>query len=269
MTPFWKLHGLGNDFVVLRGLPDQVPSPDWVTQICDRHEGVGSDGLIMVTTTGPLRADMRMWNPDGSESPMCGNGLRCAAHWLNHHESHGDWTIALGRTDYLVERAGDQFAVAMGRTSVQPEDIGLISVEPWVDRTVELTHGTVLATAVSVGNPHLVFFVDEDPSAFLSEGETWEIDSRFKNRTNVHFARQDSPTELTMVTWERGAGPTLACGSGACAVAAAAFRTGRITGDVRVNLPGGQLTIQRSDQGLIMIGPAQSVFSGFWPDEDY
>ncbi len=269
MTPFWKLHGLGNDFVVIRGLADEVPSHEWAVHVCDRHEGVGSDGLITVNPTGPLRADMRMWNPDGSESPMCGNGLRCAAHWLNLHESQGDWTIELGGAEYQVQRADNQFAVAMGNTSVDPIEIGLISVEAWIDRPVELIKGSALATAVSVGNPHLVFFVEGEPAEFLSEGESWESDSRFKNRTNVHFARQDSSTELTMVTWERGAGPTLACGSGACAVADAAFRTGRITGNVQVNLPGGQLTIQRSEQELIMIGPAESVFSGSWPNEDY
>ena len=253
MTPFWKLHGIGNDFVFLS--PGATPTTDFIRQICSRTDGVGSDGLIVVNPSGANEAQMQMWNPDGSESGMCGNGLRCAALWLNREVSHHhSWKIALGGGHYeVVQRDFSRFAVEMGRASVsgQPKSY-------WVGER------ELLGFSVDVGNPHLVFFVEEDPTPLLPHGKILEHHPDFPNRTNVHFARI-TRDEIVMATWERGAGPTRACGSGACAVASAATVTQGTNSSLLVHLPGGDLLIEDADDTITMIGEASLVYFGNWP----
>ncbi|MBL8060583.1 MAG: diaminopimelate epimerase [Chthonomonas sp.] len=250
MTQFWKLHGIGNDFVFLE--PGASPTVELIRELCSRESGVGSDGLITLDSIKSPVATMRMWNPDGSESGMCGNGLRCAALWLNLHHSHQHvWQIWLGGKAYEVQTVErDRFAVKIGQAVVSSNPV-----------TCQLGETSVSGIAVDVGNPHLVIFVEDDPSTHLSHGLKLEHHASFPNRTNVHFAFVHDG-EITMVTWERGAGPTLACGSGACAVAAAATALHGTSSDWLVHLPGGDLKIDGAHDSITMIGPAELVFQG-------
>lgn len=266
MIPFWKLQGIGNDFVFLAS--QVVVDEAIVRKLCDRQDGIGADGLITVTVDGAGQAVMRMWNPDGSESKMCGNGLRCAAHWLDRFDhARPDRKIMLGGSVYRVQRAGSLYSVEMGQASVHPNDIGLEAQTPWIDQPITIDNKTLSGTAVSIGNPHLVFFVEADLKPWLRLGPALEHHASFRERTNVHFARVLGPNMMEMVTWERGAGVTLACGSGACAVAEAAYRTGRIKSDSLIHLPGGDLTIRRENDQLTMVGPAAFVFEGWWSED--
>ncbi len=247
MTRFWKLHGLGNDFIFTD--PGAEPTPEFIRLICHRVEGVGSDGFIVVEALEPGIATMRMWNPDGSESGMCGNGLRCAARYLRHVGfSEPEWSIQLGGGSYRVKGAGP-YTVEMGTAKTL-----------WDQREYEVGNQTLRGSAIDVGNPHLVFFVEGELEPYLAYGPELETHPDFPNRTNVHFAREDADG-IHMVTWERGAGATHACGSGACSVAVA-----RGGADHLVHLPGGDLRISHVGGFITMTGPAELVFEGEWPD---
>ncbi|MEQ1823337.1 MAG: diaminopimelate epimerase [Fimbriimonadaceae bacterium] len=253
MIPFSKIHGIGNDFVCL-DLVGNAISEDWARlakRVCDRHFGIGADGLILVEPGNLAAFRMRMFNPDGSEAEMCGNGTRCVALLLTNagYVSGGFELEVSGKTHRIEPAPNGEFRVEMGRARVVASEVDLKfeSLRGWV---------------VDVGNPHAVIFVDDVSAVPL---ETWgpliENDlTLFENRTNVHFVTRQSD-ELTMRTWERGAGVTLACGSGACAVARAA--AGEIRHGFLVHLPGGDLTVEMGEQEqMAMTGPAELVFNG-------
>ena len=268
MIPFQKLQGLGNDFVFFRheDLPD--PSQSLIQQICERKLGVGSDGLITIHPQGEL-AFMRMWNPDGSPSEMCGNGLRCAALWLDlqlgtHCGAQSEHVIQLGGRRHLVRLVGDAYEVRMGLPNFDPVAIGLDADAPWLDFPNPYDGQLGSTTAVSYGNPHWVWFVESLPNDWLELGRKAERHPAFRNRVNVHFVVAESRDRAHMWTWERGAGPTLACGSGACAVAAAGHATGRFDREVTLSLPGGNLQIALTSDDTLMTGPARLVFKGEW-----
>jgi len=258
------MHGIGNDFVTLKRNDLPNPDPSLVRRICSRHDGIGSDGLLQVHPNHDGSLILRMWNPDGSESGMCGNGLRCAALWADRHlNSAQSRLIHLSGQPYSVVREqGDQYRVQMGRPDFDPKRLGLKAKSPWIAKLVKVGDEDLQATAVSFGNPHLVCFVNSDPYAYLPHGRELEVHPAFKHRTNVHFARIVSPTEIEVATWERGAGPTLACGSGACAVAASAWEQNLASGPQVLKLPGGQLIIRENSGAIEMSGPAAFTFSG-------
>ena len=240
---------------------------------CDRRFGIGGDGLILLLegTSTPFR--MRMFNPDGSESEMCGNGIRCFAKFL------ADSGISTGPTIPVETGAGllrlelvpdGQVRVDMGRARLTRGDIAMNGPadEAFVDEPISAAGQTLRGTAVSMGNPHLVFFVDDvDAVPLETWGPAFKNHTDFPNRVNVHFVQVVDRTHLRQRTWERGAGVTLACGTGACACAVAAATTGRADRDVTMSLPGGNLRIQYADDGTVfMTGPAETVFSGDWPE---
>lgn len=268
---FTKVEGLANDFVLI---DRRTATPEAVrrelaalrgraTALCDRRTGVGADGILVVgpPTTPQARATMTVINHDGSRPEMCGNGLRCVALFVS--ERSGDAfeldTDAGPRHCELVERTvdgrGGQVRVDMGPA----EDLG---------ERVPAGGGGRTFRAVSMGNPHAVAFVTEDPETRArTDGPAIEVDPLYPNRTNVEFARVEPDGSLTVWVWERGCGITMACGTGACATAAAAAWSGLIPrGEaVRIRLPGGSLDIRvppRSDRGVEMTGPARLVFSG-------
>lgn len=267
---FTKMHGIGNDFVMVDTLRDGLPHADLrelAVKVNDRRFGIGGDGLILLERgeSSPFR--MRMFNPDGSESEMCGNGIRCFAKLLREHGHTSDSRIPVdtGAGRLLLDLLGDgRVCVDMGKARLTRAEIPMTGPpnETFIDQPI----GGYLGTAVSMGNPHLVIFVDDVAEVDLaSEGSRLEHDEHFPNRTNVHFVQVLGEGLLQQRTWERGAGATLACGTGACATAVAAFLTKRAPRKSIVRLPGGTLEIEyREDGGVLMTGPAATVYEGEW-----
>jgi len=274
MIRFTKMHGVGNDFVFI----DQVANPEPVEdpaalarRLCDRHKGVGADGLIFIERGSRAPFRMTMLNPDGSNGGMCGNGVRCAARLLieNGHQRLAPFILEVEARDVKVEPVQpDWIRVNMGNAALTRGDIGMMGApeDTFIGATVEACGHTFTATAVSMGNPHLVIVTEDVDSVPLERiGPVLEHHPLFPFRTNVHFVQVLDRTTLKQRTWERGAGITLACGSGACAVGVAAFLSGKADRKAKIILPGGELTIEYLDSGeVLMEGPAVRVFEGDW-----
>jgi len=255
---FHKMHGLGNDFVVI----DARESPIVIDaararRIADRREGIGCDQLILIQPSGKADARMRIWNADGSEVEACGNASRCVALLLG-----GVSTVeTLGGTIRLA--ANDASAtVDMGAPRFGWDAIPLAYAMDTA-RLPVAWEDLADAAAVNVGNPHVIFFVDDAYAIDLARlGPAIERDPLFPERVNVNVASVEAG-RLVLRVWERGAGLTRACGTGACATAVAAIRSGRVASPVTVALPGGELVIEWAPGGTIrMSGPATHVFSG-------
>jgi len=260
------MHGIGNDFVMIdavRDVPDVTDFSALARATCDRKSGIGADGLIVLFK--PKGLQMRMWNPDGSESEMCGNGLRCFARFAIEHGYEGEskFKVVTGAGTLGVEVRADVVRVQMGKARLTKKEIPMVG-EPDETFVNQLIAGHC-GTAVSMGNPHLVLFVDDvDQFALADVGPQLEHDPLFPNRTNVHVV-QPFQDGLKMRSWERGAGLTLACGTGACAVAVAAKLNGLMAERAPVHLPGGTLILEASeDLSVTMEGPAETVFQGIW-----
>ena len=275
VLPFSKMHGAGNDFVVL-DLRDGSPPPDpqLAARLADRHFGVGCDQIL--TIEPPRSADAvasyRIWNSDGSTSQQCGNGARCVAAWLvGAGVAQGDrFRVDSPLTTHDVQRLdGEHYAIAMGVPVFAPASIPLAGFEQprdeydvRVDEDLRLRFG-----AVSMGNPHAVIEVASvDEAAVRRDGPALQQSTAFPESVNVGFAEVVARDRIRLRVYERGVGETLACGSGACAAAAVLMKRGRIDRDARVALPGGELRIQwpsDSDE-VIMSGPTAFVFEGNW-----
>ena len=261
------MQGIGNDFIVVDtlqepGLPSDLA--ELSRKVNDRHRGIGGDGLILIEKGVEAPFRMRFFNPDGSEGEMCGNGVRCFAILLREHGhlSSTSVDVETGAGVLKLElTGGDQVRVDMGQARLKTSEIGMkFGTETFVDQNVG---GGYVGTAVSMGNPHLVIFV-EDISVIELErvGPIFETHPYFPQRVNVHFAQVLDREHLAMRTWERGAGVTLACGTGACAVGVAAFITGRAERKTDIKLPGGHLEILYLEDGhVLMTGPGTTVFT--------
>jgi diaminopimelate epimerase len=275
---FTKMHGIGNDYVYVN-LFDQ-PAPDdpaaLAVAVSDRHFGIGSDGLILIVPSGHADARMRMFNADGSESEMCGNGVRCVAKYLHDHglARKDRVTVETGRgvltLDLEVEGGkARRVRVDMGEPILRAADIPTtLAGDPPVRVPVRVLGRELLVTAVSMGNPHAVAYVDHvDHLAVAELGPALESHPAFPKRVNAHFVEVLGPAEVRMRTWERGSGITLACGTGACAVCVAGVLTGSTGPRIVAHLPGGDLELQWEGAGhpVFMTGPATEVFSGEWP----
>ncbi len=272
------MHGIGNDFVVIGAL-DELPLPEekldeFARFVCDRHFGVGADGVIWVLPSQVADFKMRIFNPDGSEAEMCGNGIRCAVKWFYDRDyAKGNAvrveTLAGIKTVWVQEENGRAKAVTvdMGEPIFEPALIPTSLSERGEAIETPLNvegFGTYTVSAVSMGNPHCVIFVDNvDNFPVEVLGPRIEHHPAFPKRTNVEFVQVISSNEMKVRVWERGAGLTLACGTGACASLAVAARTGLTERKAKVHLPGGTLTIEWRDDGRIyMTGPAVEVFRG-------
>jgi diaminopimelate epimerase len=275
MIPFAKGHGLGNDYIVIeeKDLPTAL-SPKAIERICDRNWGVGSDGILLLVPTPRADFGLRIFNPDGSEAEKSGNGLRIFAKYLWDHGRTKKTTFTVDTKGGLVEcqcrveggRMGF-VTVEMGRVTFRAPEIPMNGPDREVVAVpLQLADGTSLSvTAVSVGNPHCVTFVDRlDEGECRRLGPLIERHPAFPNRANVQFARVSARDALDILIWERGAGYTLASGSSSCGAAAAAVRNGLCAhGRVKVSMPGGQLTIEvRPDWSLRLEGPVEEVYSG-------
>lgn len=260
--PFAKMHGLGNDFVVA-----QIGA--WTgadaESVCSRRFGVGADGLILLEPLGAGRVGMAMFNPDGSESGMCGNGLRCASLYAQASGwCDSQVVLVMAGSEYPVEVfSSKKIATLMGPADFSPEGAGIDSAGPWINQEIE---AGLRGTAVGMGNPHFVLFGDSEfLPAITRIGPRLERHPLFPHRANIHTAWVESPTQVRMATWERGAGLTLACGSGACAVFASARRLGLLESPATVALPGGDARLEESGNRLRLTGPAAFVYRGEWP----
>jgi diaminopimelate epimerase len=272
---FAKYHALGNDYLVLDGdLQRPRLTPERVRELCDRHTGIGSDGILALHR--PRRGELllRIWNPDGSEAEKSGNGIRIFARFL------WDFGYVSPKTRELsIETAGGpvvarlsvvrgevrRIRVDMGRATFASAEIPVLGPpREVVDEPVRVGSLDLRVTCVSVGNPHCVRFVSElHPEALRSLGPQLETHSMFPNRTNVQLARVRSRSAIDMLVWERGAGETRASGSSSCAVAAAAHRLGLVDRKVDVHMPGGKLRIEiGADYALHMTGDATPVYRG-------
>lgn len=272
---FTKYHGLGNDFILVDNRATSAPliSPQQAIQLCDRHFGVGADGVIFALP-GQEGADytMRIFNNDGSEPEMCGNGIRCLARFI------ADLEGITQPHDYQIHTLGGRMVTKLGADGLVTVDMGeprlaaeeipttLAAVgQKVVDRPLEVAGQSWNVTCVSMGNPHCITFVDDVAQLPLEAiGPQFEQNLAFPKRINTEFVQVVRSDYLKMRVWERGAGITLACGTGACATVVAAVLTGRSDRQATVELPGGLLQIEWSatDNHLYMTGPAQKVFVG-------
>lgn len=271
---FAKYQGTGNDFVMVTDLDDRQPlTPEQVRRLCDRRFGIGADGVIRVVRPSD-RDDfyvMDYVNSDGSVGEMCGNGIRCLAHYVRAEGLTAATTIEVGTRAGLkiVEVDGDRVRVDMGAPIFEPAKIPV----RWdgsdaLHAKIELIEEVVEAACLSMGNPHAVLFVDDPASAPVTTvGPVIEHHELFPNKTNVEFVTVESPERVRMRVWERGSGETLACGTGACAAAVAARLLGGANDSVTVALPGGDLLVEwagslEDESPVYMTGPAVKSFEG-------
>jgi len=285
---FTKMHGIGNDYVYVNCFKENVPDPaSLAIKVSDRHFGIGGDGLILICPSKIADARMRMFNADGSESQMCGNGLRCVAKYTFDHK------LAVPGTSFSVpgqatfphslnletgngilkvgimpgnDGKAEQICVNMGRPVLNGRKIPVaIDGEQVVGVDFSIAGFSGKMTCVSMGNPHAVFFCDDTDAVELEKlGPKIENHPLFPQRINVHFVKVVAPDEFVMRTWERGSGVTLACGTGACACIVAAVLNGRCERAALAHLPGGDLMLNwcEDDNCVYMTGPATEVFNG-------
>mgnify|MGYP006286439041 CR=1 FL=1 len=286
---FAKLQGAGNDFVLLE---TDDTNRDWsvlARDMCDRHFGIGADGLLLLLPSGSADFAMRMFNPDGSEAEACGNGLRCL---VKYYASKADWKdgekdrvlhieTGEGTRSAMVNRQDGEsldIRVGMGKPEfsadripvVLEESSEVLDIKSMLNYTVDIENLKLPLNLVSMGNPHAVYFTDEEVSAFPLHRVGPEVENHriFPRRTNFEVARPTNRREIEARVWERGAGETLACGTGACAIAVAARKQGLVDDTVKIMLPGGELNVTWNGSSDIFLGgPAEIVFTGHWPDE--
>ena len=279
LMKFTKMHGAGNDYVYVNCFTEELPDdlPELARTIADRHFGVGGDGLILIHPSNIADARMQMFNADGSESEMCGNGIRCVAKYVHDHGIATSSSLRI-ETDagvlgvelhFGLESQVEQVTVDMGKPELDAAKIPttLQTEGNVIDLPVEFNGKPFQATCVSMGNPHCVLFVEEaSDELVLGLGPVIESDPRFPNRVNVEFVEVISSTEVRQRTWERGSGETWACGTGASAVCVAGVLTNRTERRITNHLLGGDLVLEWEPQNghVMMTGPATEVFSGTW-----
>jgi diaminopimelate epimerase len=277
--PFSKYHGLGNDFILVdnRTSAEPMVTPEQAVALCDRNFGIGADGVIFVLNgTADTNYAMRIYNSDGSEPEMCGNGIRCLAKFIADLEAKDDQAKTLPHTYRIHTLAGTirpeiqpngQVTVDMGEPGLLASEIPTTLAadnEKVIDKTLEVAGQSWQVSCVSMGNPHCITFVDDVEAIPLTKiGPKFENHPAFPARINTEFVEVVRPDYLKMKVWERGAGATLACGTGTCALVVAAVLNGKCDRKVTVELPGGNLEIEWADNNRVfMSGPATLVFSG-------
>ncbi|HUF02134.1 MAG TPA: diaminopimelate epimerase [Gaiellaceae bacterium] len=248
---FSKWHALGNAYLLVeRAELERALAPDDARELCDRHRGVGADGVLEITDIAGAEASLVVWNPDGSRAELSGNGARIAAMWLARRSGVAFPRLRLGERTISGRVEGDDVEVDLGPVEVgRPE-------------ALEVDGERLEFTPVSIGNPHAVFRREPTRDELLRLGPLVEQHERFPDRTNVQLARADGANDLTVVVWERGVGETQSSGSSAAAVAAAAVAHGWCETPVRVHLPGGALEVDIREGRAVLGGPAVEIFRG-------
>lgn len=279
MIKFTKMHGIGNDYIYFDCTEHELSEPEKLAvKLSDRHKGVGGDGIILILKSDVADFRMRMFNADGSEGKMCGNGTRCIAKYVfdrgltNKKEFTLETLAGIKKIKVFTENGKVKtVSVDMGAPVLDAKDVPVISdVSPVINAPFETENGVFNVTAVSMGNPHGVIFTKTPVKEIDVEklGRPLENHPSFPDRANIEFINVLSKTELDMRVWERGSGETLACGTGACAAVVAACENGFCdkTTEVCVHLLGGDLYITYSDT-VVMRGPAEFVFDGELTEE--
>lgn len=271
---FTKMHGCGNDYVYVNLFEETIADPAaFSIKVSDRHFGIGSDGLITIGPSDVADFRMRIYNADGSEAEMCGNGIRCVAKYVYDHKLTDKTSVSVesgAGIKYLQLTVKDgkvsQVRVDMGEPILAPSDIPVIAEgNQVVDEPIEVCGKTWHMTCVSMGNPHAVIFIDDVEHFDLEKyGPHFENHSRFPKRINTEFVQVVSRNEAYMRVWERGSAETWACGTGTCATAMACILNNKTDNLVLVHLRGGDLTIEYDEASnhIFMTGPATEVFSG-------
>lgn len=260
---FLKYHGLGNDFILIDSRKEKLEGIDLKSlaiKLCDRHFGIGADGLLIVWPSKKAHYRMQIFNPDGSEAEMCGNGIRCFVRYVYETDQLKEEVIS------IETPAGTLLPAVILDPHGKVEGIEVDMGVPKLSSTfnVRLSTFDFEINNISMGNPHAVIFVDDFSKMNLGEvGPIIENDAHFPNRTNVEFVKVLNDKEIEVLVWERGAGETLACGTGACASVFAVNQAGKIGKRAIVHLPGGDLDIELAEDGhILMRGPAEKVFEG-------
>ena len=280
MIEFVKMHGLGNDYVYIDAINQNINNrSELAKKVSDRHFGIGSDGMILICKSDIADFRMQMFNSDGTEAEMCGNGIRCVGKFVydngyTNKENIEIETLAGVKMLKLFVQNGkvEKVKVDMGEPILEPNKIPVISSEePVKDLNLNILDRNFKFTCVSMGNPHAITFINEDVNGFDIEkyGKLVEINAAFPQRTNVEFINIINKNTIKMRVWERGAGETLACGTGACASAVASFINRYTERKVTVELLGGNLEIEwnEEDNHIYMTGPATTVFKGFYEED--
>ena len=274
MKKFTKMHGLGNDYVYMDAIHQKIDNGSELARfVSNRHFGIGSDGLILICKSDIADFKMRMFNQDGSEAEMCGNGIRCVGKFVYDKGLTNKTTVTIETLAgiktlkfNLKDKKVETVRVDMGEPILNPEKIPVISSEnPVKNLKLKALDKEFIFTCVSMGNPHAITVV-KDTEKFDVEtyGRILEVDKAFPNKTNVEFVQIVDKEHIKMRVWERGAGETLACGTGACATAVACHLNGLTSRNVNIELLGGNLQIEWSskDNHVYMTGPAVTVFEG-------
>lgn len=271
---FTKMQGLGNDYVYVNCFQEKIVNPSEVAKyVSDRHFGIGSDGLIMINPSKVADFEMEMYNADGSRGEMCGNGIRCVAKYVYDYGLTDKTSISvetLGGIKYLDLTVKDGkvalVKVDMGRPELKPEDIPIIAEgDRVVNEPIVVDQLEYRMTGVSMGNPHAVVYMDDVKGLDIEKiGPKFENHERFPKRINTEFARVIDRQTVEMRVWERGSGETLACGTGACAVAVSSILNGLTDHKVTIQLLGGDLQIEWDQEAdrVYMTGLAATVFDG-------
>ena len=273
---FTKMHGSGNDYVYVNCFEENVKDPSAVAKfVSDRHFGIGSDGLILIKPSDVADCEMDMYNLDGSSGAMCGNGIRCVAKYAYDHGLVKKTSISVATKsgikylDLAIKNGKVSFVkVNMGSPILQAKQIPVVAeTEEVIDAPIEVNGTTYHFTGVSMGNPHAIVYMDDIDNLDIEKiGPAFENHIAFPDRVNTEFVKVIDNHTLQMRVWERGSGETLACGTGACAVAVASVLNGHVDGNspVTVKLLGGDLQIfwNRQENLVYMTGPATTVFDG-------
>ncbi|MDR1993778.1 MAG: diaminopimelate epimerase [Nitrososphaerota archaeon] len=271
---FWKMHGLGNDYIVIDNREGQISNrdaPRWAKMLCERRFSVGADGLLLVCPSQTADIKMQMFNADGSEAEMCGNGIRCFGKYC-YEEG------IVKKTEFTIETLADIkyvwlileankvlfVKVNMGEPNWQRYSLPMLGEGTCIDQKLQVGEVSYQITGLSMGNPHCVTFVENVDSFPVGlVGALFETHKIFPKRANAVFVQVLNPCEIRVRVWERGCGETLACGTGACASFAVAKKLGRVQDKVTVHLRGGDLQIATGEDGIIyMLGPAENVYEG-------
>ena len=269
--PFAKLQGLGNDFILIESenLPEHLDSHKLAQQICDRHFGIGADGLMICWPSDKALARMQVINADGSEPEMCGNGLRCFVRYLQLQNEFTSDTCQIETGAGVLEARlnDDSIRINMGVPILEASNIPALGFEhsPVIEQTIQCEGQDFKVTLVSMGNPHCVIWLDDlETLSFEYWGPRLEYHAAFPQRINVEFVEVLSRQQAKVNVWERGAGATLACGTGACAVLVAGVLNQKLEPSAQIDLPGGSLSIDWPAKAspVWMQGPAKLVFKG-------
>lgn len=280
IVKFTKMHGAGNDYIYINAMKYPIDNPEEISRTWSaQHTGIGSDGLVLIDHSSCADFSMRIFNADGSEALMCGNASRCIGKYLYEYGLTDKTNITLETLSgikilelHIKEGKVDTVTVDMGIPGEEPVDYDGKGAKPMKDISIEVEGKSFVATTVSIGNPHLVIFIKDIKAIDLNEiGPKLENHSLFPGRINVEFAQVLDDGKIRMRVWERGSGITQACGTGACATAVAAAKTGRAGNKSTIIMDGGSLLIEwnTTTKHILMTGGATKVFDGEIALEDH